>query len=164
MLYAIGCISKKMYRDVASSINFDVIHRFGSVVCLWSYSKWSISSSTKFHGCSFIWCTTRSILYLSKQSTKPIGRIQSCSICHLLMTFIHDSTKILIWILNMSMGYASKKWSLVLVFFSFVYFGKVEDLHIYAYKYKYKIKWMYKFISVFRLGWFHTYSAYIYNL
>lgn len=85
MLYAVGCISKEMYRNVATSVNFDVIHRFGSVVCLWSYSKWSIFASPEFHGCSFIGRTTRSVLYLPKQSTKPVGRIESCSICHFLM-------------------------------------------------------------------------------
>lgn len=65
MLYANGCISKKMYRNVTTAVNFDVIHRFSAMVCIWPHSKWSISSSAEFYGCSIIRSPIGSILYIS---------------------------------------------------------------------------------------------------
>lgn len=86
VLHADGCVSKKIHRNASASIDFDVIHWIGAMVCLWPNRKRSIFTNSKFPWRSIIWHTINSILHLSKQTAR-FNIIHQRSIRHFLNIF-----------------------------------------------------------------------------
>lgn len=66
MLYADGRYSNEINRNATTSINLDDLYRFSAMVCIWSYSKWSISANSQSSWCFSIWCAINAVLYLSQ--------------------------------------------------------------------------------------------------